>query len=48
MPGTITRKWQGLAFSKNSPLTQHQQNKLADEMRRGVVKIKGAKKKKAK
>ena len=43
MPHAITRKQQGLMFSSNSPLSKPQQNRLADELRRGKVRIKAKK-----
>jgi hypothetical protein len=46
MPKTITRKQQGLMFSKNSPLTAAQRKKLAREIASGAVKIKDKKRKK--
>lgn len=39
-PSTITKKQQRLFFSSGSPLTKHQQDKLANEIRSGKVKIK--------
>lgn len=40
MPKTITPKQQGYLFSKNSPLSKKQREKLAREIARGSVKIK--------
>lgn len=45
MPKTITKKQQGLFFSKNSPLTRAQRERLAREIASGAVKIKKKKKK---
>lgn len=44
MPKTITKKQQGLMFSKNSPLTAAQRKKLAREIASGAVKGKKRKK----
>ena len=39
MPSTITKRQQGLLFSRNSPLSQAEQDRLAREIREGTVKI---------
>jgi hypothetical protein len=39
MPKVITKKQQRLLFSKNSPISKRQQEKLAREIREGKVKI---------
>jgi len=43
MPKTITRKQQRLFFSRNSPLSMLERDKLAREIRAGDVRIKGKK-----
>ena len=38
-PSTITKDQQGLFFSENSPLSEEEQDELADEIRSGKVTI---------
>ena len=40
MPSTITKKQQGLFFSKGTPLSNKQKKKLEKEIKSGTVKIK--------
>ena len=40
MPSTVTPKQQRYLFSKGSPLSAKQKEKMANEMRKGVVKVK--------
>ena len=44
MPKTKSGKQVRYLFSKGSPLTQGQKDKMASEIRTGAVKVKGGKK----